>query len=77
MSQRDPEDALGVAAGLYKQSGYAGDLVDADHDGRTLKNVIVTGMGGSALAADFVKVLLSQSATIPFEVVKSYTLPAT
>ena len=34
LSQRDPEDALGVAASLYKQAGYAGDLVDADHDGR-------------------------------------------
>lgn len=76
LAQRDPEGALGVAASLYKQAGYAGDLVDADHDGRELKNVIVTGMGGSALAADFVKVLLGQTLTIPFEVVKSYTLPA-
>lgn len=76
LSQRDPEDALGVAAGLYKQAGYAGDLVDGEHDGRVLRNVIVTGMGGSALAADFVKVLLSQSTSVPFEVVKSYTLPA-
>ncbi len=76
LSQRDPEDALGVAAQLYKQAGYAGDLVDADHDGRVLKNIIVTGMGGSALAADFAKVLLSSSLTVPFEVVKGYTLPA-
>lgn len=76
LAQRDPEDALGVAAGLYKQAGYAGDLIDAAHDGRELRNVIVTGMGGSALAADFAKVLLGQSLTVPFEVVKSYTLPA-
>lgn len=76
LAQRDPEGALGVAASLYKQAGYAGDLVDIDHDGRELKNVIVTGMGGSALAADFVKVLLGQTLTIPFEVVKSYALPA-
>ena len=76
LSQRDPEDALGVAASLYKQAGYAGDLVDADHDGRVLRNVIVTGMGGSALAADLAKVLLSSSLAIPFEVVKGYDLPA-
>lgn len=76
LSQRDPEDALGVAASLYKQVGYAGELVDAEHDGRPLTNVIVTGMGGSALAADFAKVLLGQSLTIPFEVVKGYALPA-
>lgn len=76
LSQRDPEDALGVAACLYKQAGYAGDLVDAEHDGRVIRNVIVTGMGGSALAADFAKVLLAHSLTIPFEVVKCYTLPA-
>lgn len=77
LSQRDPEDALGVAGNLYKQAGYAGDLIDAEHDGRVLKNIIVTGMGGSALAADFAKSLLSQTLTVPFEVVKSYTLPAT
>jgi glucose/mannose-6-phosphate isomerase len=76
VSQRDPEDALGVAASLYRQVGYAGDLADAEHDGRELHGVVVAGMGGSALAADFAKVLLSDSLTVPFEVVKNYTLPA-
>jgi glucose/mannose-6-phosphate isomerase len=76
LAQRDPEDALGVATKLYAQAGYVGDLVDADHDGRELTNVIVAGMGGSALAADFAKVLLAQSLTVPFEVVKHYALPA-
>ena len=36
----------------------------------------MAGMGGSALAADFVKVLLGRSLSVPFEVVKGYALPA-
>ncbi len=76
LKQRDGQGALDVAASLYKQVSYMVDLVDADNDGRQLTSVVVAGMGGSALAADFVKVLLARTLTVPFEVVKGYTLPA-
>ena len=76
VGQRDPEGALEVAAHLYRQVSYECELIDADHDGRELKSVVVTGMGGSALAADFVKVLLGKQLKVPFEVIKGYTLPA-
>ena len=76
LKQRDGQGALGVAASLYKQVGYTVELVDAENDGRALTGVVVAGMGGSALAADFVKVLLGTSLNIPFEVVKGYELPA-
>ncbi len=75
LKQRDGQGALGVAANLYKQVGYTVELVDADNDGRQLTSVVVAGMGGSALAADFVKVLLGRTLAIPFEVVKGYELP--
>ena len=75
LKQRDSQGALGVAASLYKQAGYTVELVDADNDGRALTSVVVAGMGGSALAADVVKVLLRPTLTIPFEVVKGYELP--
>ena len=72
LKQRDSQGALGVAASLYKQAGYTVELVDAENDGRALTSVVVAGMGGSALAADVVKVLLRPTLTIPFEVVKGY-----
>ena len=76
LKQRDRSNALAVAAHLYEQAKFDPELIDAEHDGRTIDNIIIAGMGGSALAADLAKVLLADSLTIPLEVVKGYTLPA-
>lgn len=75
IKQRDPEGALDVALNLHAQAAYQVSLASADHDSRELTGVVVAGMGGSALAADFVKVLLKDTLQIPFEVVKDYKLP--
>ena len=75
LKQRDPEDALGVAARLYEQVAYECELVDAAHDGREIKSIVVAGMGGSALAADLAKAFLSDFLPVPLEVVKGYALP--
>jgi glucose/mannose-6-phosphate isomerase len=75
LKQRDPENALGVAARLYEQVAYECELMDSAHDGREIKNVVVAGMGGSALAADLVKAFLGDHLRVPFDVVKDYTLP--
>ncbi len=75
LKQRDRQDALGVAAELYKQVAYKVTLAHGDHDGRDITNVVVCGMGGSALAADLAKVMLADTLAVPFEVVKGYTLP--
>lgn len=76
IKQRDHSGALEIAAQLYKQVAYDCQLADSEHDGREIKQVVVAGMGGSALAADVVKVLFARSLTVPFEVVKGYALPA-
>jgi len=75
LKQRDTSGALGVAAQLYQQVALDVTIIDSDHDTREIKNVIVAGMGGSALAAEMAKVLLHDSLTIPLEVVRDYTLP--
>lgn len=76
IKQRDHSGALEIAAQLYKQVAYDCQLADSEHDGREIKQVVVAGMGGSALAADVVKVLFARSLTVPFEVIKGYALPA-
>lgn len=38
--------------------------------------IIISGMGGSALAGDFVKDLLKDSLTLPIEIFREYHLPA-
>ncbi len=75
LKQRDKDGALGVAANLYAQADYDITLVDAEHDGREITAIVIAGMGGSALAADVVKVLLNRQSTVPLEVIKGYELP--
>lgn len=75
IKQRDSQDALGVAARLYQQAGFVAELLQPEHDNRSINNIVIAGMGGSALAADMAKVLLRGALTVPLEVVKAYDLP--
>ncbi len=76
LRQRDSKGALGVAAAEPDQLGYDAQVVDSEHDGRELRSVVVTGMGGSALAAELVKSWLGSELALPFEIIRTYTLPA-
>lgn len=76
IKQRDPENALGVAADEWQQVGFATEVLDVRTDGPLVTRVIVAGMGGSALAALVAKSWLFDRLTMPFEVVREYDLPA-
>lgn len=75
IQQRDSLGALDVAAHLYEQAGFHVELLEPEHDGRPITNIVVMGMGGSALAADMARVLLRDTLVVPFDVVKNYSLP--
>ncbi len=75
LKQRDPHDALGVAATQFEQARFAVEVAHPEHDGREIHRVIVAGMGGSALAALLVTSWLGKELTVPFEVVRDYSLP--
>lgn len=75
IKQRDPSDALGVAANQWQQVQFAAEVVNGDHDDRPVEKVVIAGMGGSALAALLAKAWLSEALTVPFEVVRDYDLP--
>lgn len=75
LAQRDPSDALGVAAAEYEQARFSVDVENPAHDGRQITAVIVAGMGGSALAALLVQSWLKSELTVPFEVLRDYDLP--
>lgn len=75
IKQRDPKDALGVAVGQNEQARFAVEVLSPDNDGREITQVVVAGMGGSALAALLAKSWLSKELSIPIEVVRTYDLP--
>lgn len=76
LMQRDPSGALGIAAEQYKQAEFRPAVLNAEHDNRTIDTIIITGMGGSTLAALLLKTLLKDRSSLPIEVVRGYTLPA-
>jgi len=75
LSQRDPEGALAIVASQYKQAAFDAVVLNAEHDDREITSIVVTGMGGSALAALLIKVLYQAKLTIPLDIVRSYDLP--
>lgn len=75
IAERDPGGALGVIASQYQQASFDALVQNGEHDNRAIKSVVVAGMGGSALAALVVKVLLNQELSLPFEIVRTYDLP--
>lgn len=75
LAQRDPSDALGVAAAQWEQASFDAEVRHPDHDGRTITHIVVAGMGGSALAALLAKNWLESTAPIAIEVVRTYSLP--
>ncbi len=73
ISQLDNDDALGVVGYQFEQLLYRFSEVDISHD-TPITRVVVAGMGGSALAANFVQTW--PGLIVPFEVIRDYALPA-
>jgi glucose/mannose-6-phosphate isomerase len=74
LKQRDPNGALEIARAQYQQSGFKAEIANTENDGRPIYNVVVTGMGGSALAALIAKVWLKYEINVPFEIVRGYNV---
>lgn len=70
--ERDAQDALGVAQKQWQQLIHDYPVsYQPSVDG--IQNIVVAGMGGSALAAEYVKAWART--TKPFEIVRNYDLP--
>ncbi len=76
LSQRDPSGALSIAARQFEQTQFRPEVFHPDHDNRAIETVVITGMGGSTLAALLLKTLKKGQAKVPIEVVRGYSLPA-
>ncbi len=73
IASRDKSDALGLLADTTHQlsHNYGVEDVQIDHP---IRNVVFTGMGGSALQAEFLRTW--PTLKVPFVVSKDYNLPA-
>lgn len=74
IKQRDPSGALNEIYSLPEQMRFEPTVIGQPSG--EITNVVLAGMGGSALAADVIKALIVNELTVPLEVVKGYDLPA-
>lgn len=75
ISQRDPSDALGVASQETNQLVAPISIENSEIDDRQITNVVLGGMGGSALAALVAKSWLKDQLNVPFEIYRTYDIP--
>lgn len=75
LAQRDPGETRIGAVNITTQTSYDAIIEGEVPTGQPITSVVLAGMGGSALAADMVKVLAADQLTVPLEVVKGYQLP--
>lgn len=78
MQALDPANVLGSLLALPKQVEDAWDTVQAGEyhlDTSRIQNIVVSGMGGSALGPDLIKAAFKDSLPCPLEVVNDYALP--
>lgn len=72
IKQKDPQDALGLAANQWHQLEHDYKII-LSHDDE-IRNVVLAGMGGSALPGVFLRSW--PDLAVPLEIVRNYTLPA-
>jgi glucose/mannose-6-phosphate isomerase len=75
LKQHDAWQDLELASLECEQVKFETVINNGDHDNRLISSIVVAGMGGSALAAAFIKTWLKSELKAPFEVVRSYDLP--
>ncbi|MDQ3158607.1 MAG: bifunctional phosphoglucose/phosphomannose isomerase [bacterium] len=70
--QKDAQDALGIAEKQWQQLQVNFEVKHADNSPHD--HVVIAGMGGSALGAQFVRTWL-EDLTIPVQIVRDYNIP--
>lgn len=76
LKQRDPSGALEATTIQSEQVNLKVEVINGNNSDKTVANIVVAGMGGSALAASLVKAWLKSELAVPVEIVRTYDLPA-
>lgn len=72
INEKDPQDALGVIEKQWQQPQH--DFGVAFSPSKPISNVVLSGMGGSALPGVFLSSWPGM--TVPFEISRNYSLPS-
>lgn len=73
----DTRDMLQMAADMpdhLRDSFLIGRSAQVEHD--DIRNIVICGLGGSAIGGDMISTCLSESCKVPCDVTRSYSVPA-
>ena len=76
-SQIDPQDMFGAIYNFpdqIKEAIEIGKNIELKNKYENCRNIVLTGMGGSAIGGDVVKSILNDELKIPFYINRNYTL---
>ncbi len=76
LTQKDSEKTLDSSVMQPEQLSMDVTITHPVTEKRAVKNIVFVGMGGSALAPEFVQSWLGDDIKLPIEIVKTYTLPS-
>ena len=78
LAKYDPDNMLGLVEGAGSQWRQAVDAatMDLPAEWRKINRVVISGMGGSAIAADIVATYLSRRWPVSLTVIRDYRMPA-
>lgn len=75
IAQYDRSNGFAMVAGQAQQLRQTYDFQNPTLDKEDIQNVVLAGMGGSALAAEFFRSWQSDKLSVPFDIVRGYSLP--
>lgn len=77
IAKLDQSNMLGSIEALHQQVEQAWqETQDIEfHQSTAIKQVVICGMGGSALGADVIKHLYKDQLPVPIDIIRNYTLP--
>ena len=78
VSRLDPRGMYAFAVGFPEQCRAALEIAESTPiatDGRAVRQVVLTGLGGSAAGGDFARALFEAQGDVPFSVNRDYALP--
>lgn len=73
----DPQNQFDVLVNSFKQIEFAwqNEFIVSQIDLSSISNIVISGLGGSAISADLIKNFLSDEINVPIVVNRNYNLP--
>ncbi|MDP2036703.1 MAG: SIS domain-containing protein, partial [Ignavibacteria bacterium] len=77
IAKLDPEDQFNVLKDSYSQVEFAWNIKFdlSSIDTKKIKNIIVTGLGGSAIGGELLQIFFRTELKYPYQVNRNYELP--